>query len=565
MQSSRFHRALLSVIMTVGGVAIVRRFALGLGASTNLSDAFPWGLWIGFDMLVGVATSAGSFAIAFAVYILRQKRYAEIARGAVLTAFLGYSLAVIALLIDLGRPWNIWHPVFYPNPRSVMFEVAWCVMLYTTVLAVELAPEILGALGLRALGEKLHRAMPFFAGLGLLLSTLHQSSLGGLFLIVPGKLHPYWSTPMLPVLFFASAVCCGFAMVIVENSLSHFGFQSRLETKELMMLAKGLLVVLIVRAALQCGDLLYRGVSWSGSEYERNLLILEIFIGTALPFLLLAFRGFRVDRVLAAGILTVGGVMLNRLNVSITGLESFQGHSYVPSWEEIAVTVALIAAGVTVFRFSALWLGLLQKEEGPQHPLWDRASLAAIAAAGIAAILIATDPGEVRAERIPADEDAAVDTGARVGRNVVISDSWSVIFPHSTHSSACGTCHPALYSMLGDRRDTSTGHATSRCGTCHNGSAAFSMTKACGLCHRIAVDSTIVFPQMQQSPGAVRFPHQRHIDASDSCLVCHEGLSDKPWREAMTMKSMREGKSCGACHNGRVSFGLNRCANCHGT
>jgi c(7)-type cytochrome triheme protein len=565
--------------MAAGAVAIARRFGLGLGASTNLSDGFPWGIWIGFDMLVGVATSAGGFTIAFVVYILGLERYRGIARAAVLTAFLGYIMAVTGLMVDLGRPWNIWHPMIHPNPRSVMFEVAWCVMLYTTVLAIEVAPEVLGAVGLRRFGERLHKAMPVVAGLGCILSILHQSSLGGLFLIVPGKLHSFWSTPLLPVHFFVSAISCGLAMIILENSLSHFGLRSRMESREIIALGRWLAGFLALRILLQAADWIARDVVFEAASYELNLLMAELVIGIAIPFVLLVVAGGEAPRFFGAALLSVGGVMLNRLNVSITGLEGYQGLRYLPSWEEVSVTLALVAGGVAVFAYAAPRLGVLEPDSGPRRPLWDRASLAAIGAAVVIAVSVAANPGAVDApsRRVALDAETGIESegeAAAVGvagnrrsvnlREVVVSDSYSVVFPHSRHARSCATCHPKPYSILPGRgRVEGSGHAGSGCATCHNDSTAFAMTRACGNCHRVAVDSTVRIAREAGSPGAVHFPHSAHAARSDSCVACHASIFARPWPGPITMSAMRRGATCGECHNGRAAFGLERCGACH--
>src|SRR3970040_1638116 len=181
------------VVLLMAGLYITfRRFTGGLGGTTALSDAFPWGLWIGFDVLCGVGLAAGGFTLAATVYVFNLEKYRPILRPTILTAFLGYLLVIFALLYDLGKPWNIWHPLIMWNPRSVMFEVAWCVMLYTAVLALEFLPVVLERLGwIRAVTWH-HKITPPLVVAGVILSILHQSSLGSLYLIVPEKLYPLW-------------------------------------------------------------------------------------------------------------------------------------------------------------------------------------------------------------------------------------------------------------------------------------------------------------------------------------------------------------------------------------
>ena len=250
---------LTAFIFAAGLYATVLRFSGGLGASTNLSDRFPWGLWIGFDVLCGVMLAAGGFTLMAAVHIFNAKRFRPIVRPALLTAFLGYLLVVLALFFDLGRGDRIWHPLIMWNPRSVMFEVGWCVMLYTTVLALEFAPVVFERLRLERPQRWLHMVSLPLVILGVILSTLHQSSLGSLYLIVPHKLYPLWYSPLLPVFFFISALAVGMAMTIFESSMSarHLGHQ--LELPLLQGLGRILAVFLAVYAVLRGQDLYYRG------------------------------------------------------------------------------------------------------------------------------------------------------------------------------------------------------------------------------------------------------------------------------------------------------------------
>src|SRR3972149_3868963 len=213
-------RTLLWMLVLAGAVLAAVRFIRGLGAVTNLSDQFPWGVWIGFDVMVGVALAAGAFTVNATVHVFHLDRYRPLLRPAVLTGFLGYLMVIIALLVDLGRPWNIWHPIVMWNPHSVMFEVAWCVMLYTAVLALEFGQAVLERLGRWRLLQIARLSITPLAVAAVILSPLPQSSLGSLFLIAPGKLHPLWYTPLLPFLFFVSALAVGLAMVTAEATAS---------------------------------------------------------------------------------------------------------------------------------------------------------------------------------------------------------------------------------------------------------------------------------------------------------------------------------------------------------
>lgn len=362
-----FWKLVFFFLMAAGVAATYVRFAKGLGPSTNLSDQFPWGIWIGFDVLCGVMLAAGGFTLTAAVHILNIKRLQPIVRPTILTAFLGYVLVCVALLFDLGKPYNIWHPLIMRNPHSVMFEVAYCVMLYTTVLALEFSPIVLEHF-------KLHKALkivkaaliPLVIG-GVILSTLHQSSLGTLYLIMPDKLHPFWYSPLLPVFFFLSAIAVGLAMTIFESSMSAKHFGRQLELPIIQELGRVLLVVLAVIAILRFEDLLHRGVLRLTFKpgYEMYLFWLEIGLSVVLPLLLLTQKKIRssANGLYVTAVLVVLGFITNRLNVSITGLESSAGMRYVPKWTELAITAAIIAAGFALFGLAARYLPIFPAEE----------------------------------------------------------------------------------------------------------------------------------------------------------------------------------------------------------
>ncbi|HWQ03280.1 MAG TPA: NrfD/PsrC family molybdoenzyme membrane anchor subunit, partial [Candidatus Nitrosotenuis sp.] len=204
-----FWRVLLVAIFGAGLYATYVRFFVGLQASTNLSDPVPWGLWVGLNTLCGVGLSAGGFAIAAAVYILGLERFRPVLRASILLSFLGYLTVVAGMMFELGLPWRIWHPLIMWNRRSVLFEVAWCVMLYTTVLALEFSPMLFEKLRWKKAVEWQHRVLIGLVLAGVLLSSGHQSFLGGLYLITKGKLHPLWYSGQLPALFFISSIAAG--------------------------------------------------------------------------------------------------------------------------------------------------------------------------------------------------------------------------------------------------------------------------------------------------------------------------------------------------------------------
>ena len=246
-----FWEAVFAVVLVLFAGVTVLRFTRGLGAVTNLSDQFPWGLWIGFDVLCGVGLAAGAFTLTAIVHIFNLHRFEPIVRPTVLTGFLGYLLVIAGLMFDLGQPWRIWHALVFWNPHSVMFEVAWCVMLYTTVLALEFSPVVFEGLRLERPRRILHSLATPLVIVGVILSTLHQSSLGSLYLIVPSKLHPLWYTPLLPFLFLVSAIGAGIGMTILESYLAKRAFGRHLEMDLLEPLARGMVVALGVYGLLR--------------------------------------------------------------------------------------------------------------------------------------------------------------------------------------------------------------------------------------------------------------------------------------------------------------------------
>jgi Ni/Fe-hydrogenase subunit HybB-like protein len=372
-----FWRIAALVILAGGAYATWVRFTQGLGASTHLNDHAPWGLWIGFDILCGVGLAAGGFAITTAVYILHLEKLRPIVRPTILTAYLGYMLVVVGLMFDLGRPWNIWRAMVLWNPHSVMFEVAWCVMLYNTVLALEFSPMLFERLKWHGAVRVVKRVVVPLVGLGFLLSTLHQSSLGSLYLIMPTKLHPLWYSPILPILFWVSAVAAGLGMVIFESGLSARAFGRALEFDVLQSVSKVMAAFLGLFLVVRFLDLAWRGalpyafrLTGRGS-YEAGMFWLEIALLT-LPILLVAIRRVRANpqALVACSAVVVGGFLVNRLNVSTTGLDASSGIHYFPSWMEIAVTMSIVVVGLNLFRLAARYLPVFHDAthgEKPRH------------------------------------------------------------------------------------------------------------------------------------------------------------------------------------------------------
>ena len=343
---------LLSLVALLGLGVILYRYANGLGDSTNLSDGRAWGMWISLDLYCGVALAAGGFTLAATVYIFAREKYHVIIRPAILTAFLGYVLVILALLVDLGQPWYIWHAIIYGNVHSPLFEVAMCVMTYTIVLALEFSPVVF---------ERLHWQVPMRAIraiqiplviLGIVLSTLHQSSLGSMLLMMPETLNQLWYTPILPVLFLISAIAVGPAMVIVESTLSGKAFGHKLDIDVLGGLARVLPYILGVYLMLKLGDLaVSKQLDLIYADNSKTILWwVEVIVGVVLPIVFLSRASVRRSRtkIFLCALLVVAGLILNRFNVSWFALSGRPGYDYFPHWMEIATSAGLVAWAVII-------------------------------------------------------------------------------------------------------------------------------------------------------------------------------------------------------------------------
>ncbi len=366
-------KAVLYILLVLGLIAACARMFLGLGATTNLNDAYPWGLWISFDVLAGVALAAGGFTMTAAIYIFNLKKFEPLLRPAKLSAFVGYLVFVVGLFFDLGRPWRIWHPMVMWNPHSVLFEVSWCVMLYTTVLAIELF-----IIGLERYGQE--SWIKFFRQIylllvvaGVMLSTLHQSSLGAMFLLMPQKMSDLWATQALGPLFFASAVIGGMSVITLESLIASRVYRRPPEIGILSDLGKGLGIALLIYFAMKVTDLYARGTTVWVWDKPHFFFFVEIFGTVVLPALLLSFPEIRrTEKGLywTAG-LAAFGVVLNRFNVSLTGYIGYRQFGYFPSAVEIIITAALVAMAILIFDLGMRYLpihpvgeGALGKEAG---------------------------------------------------------------------------------------------------------------------------------------------------------------------------------------------------------
>jgi Ni/Fe-hydrogenase subunit HybB-like protein len=570
--------ALKSVLWLLVGICItvsLARFIRGLGATTDLSDAAPWGLWIAFDVMSGVALAAGGFVIAAVVYIFHLQKYKLFTRSAILTAFLGYVAVAVGLLYDLGIPMNIWHPIIYPQPRSVLFEVAMCVMLYLTVLFLEFCPVILEHSWFnRPFFQKIHVALkkatiPLVV-LGIVLSTLHQSSLGSLFLIAPERVHPLWYSPIIWVLFFVSAAGLGLMTIAAETLFSSWYFGHKLRPDLLSNLGKAASSVLFLYAGLRLGDLALRGklVHVLDNTWQANVFLLEMSLTALLPVALMAFRKIRSSAVgigIASG-LTLLGMVGYRFNLCVVAFARPEGVSYFPTWMEFAVTLGIVAAAMLVFIFFVERLNVCEAghEEDIANPIsgsrrsFDprslrifmpeslaaarRYSLALVFGMAIAASALPldvwrdsamphtpvlapmvvsgsleSDPLSSRAPsyRISLQQNMQpADSGAGAAQIFIIDGNRNgrlVAFPHEFHCDKLG--------------------GKDSCIQCHHQSMPFDQNTSCYECHRDMYLTTDTFNHSA---------HIARLDGNSGCYQCHVN--------AAQVKTRKTAKACGECH-----------------
>lgn len=392
---------LLGLVAGFGGMLALYRFVSGIGRVSNLNQGYPWGVWIGFDVLAGIALAAGGFVVAGLMHMFGGEKYRPLVRPTILTAFLGYLLFILALMVDLGRPWTIWHMIIYWHHESPMFEVGWCVMMYTTILFLEFLPVVFERYRLEHLYALWINAAPWIAitllvlfavalthsvpwvmaiagvlGLfellvrfgviyrdprmptmllmaGIMFSVLHQSSLGSLFLIVPHKLDAIWYSPILPLFFFVSAVAAGVAMVIVESTLSAWYFGREVEVPLLRDVGHVLCWAIFGTLTLRGLDLVLRGI---GTELlvltpQSIAFWVEVLVGLIVPLAILLTPEFADSArwLLWSSVSVILGLVINRLNVAVIGITSTYGETYYPHWMEIAITAGIVAAGVLAY------------------------------------------------------------------------------------------------------------------------------------------------------------------------------------------------------------------------
>ncbi len=365
-------------LIGIGAIVTLYRFIYGLGAATNLNDGFPWGLWIVFDVVTGIALASGGFTMAAIIYIFNRGEYSPLVRPAILTAMIGYLLAGFAIFVDVGRFWNI---PFVPLPsrwqgNSPLFEVAMCVMAYSTVLILEFVPILTEKWRkkesgfLKSLSDAvepfLNRILIVLIMLGVVISSLHQSSLGALYLIVPHKQHALWHTPWSPLMFLLSAVAVGYPMVVFESIISARTFKRKAEMSLLSKLTKVTPWVLGTYLVLKLFDLVFYGeIGLLFSDGYGILWIVEILIFAVIPIFLLSNSKIRNSQrgLMNVSIMIALGLVLNRFNVYLFSVSPRPGFHYFPSAGELAVTAMMISVVFVVYKIVANYFPLLAVEE----------------------------------------------------------------------------------------------------------------------------------------------------------------------------------------------------------
>jgi Ni/Fe-hydrogenase subunit HybB-like protein len=362
-------------VILLGLVLTIIRFTQGLGSVTNLNQQFPWGFWIGFDVVCGVAFAAGAYVITFVVYVMNAEKYRPIVRITVLNGFLAYVFYAGALTLDLGRPWKIVNPIIGNSYgySSVLFLVAWHFMLYMIAALIEFAPAIAEWLGMRRVRRVLNAMTVGAVIFGITLSMLHQSGMGALFLMAKSKIHPLWYSEFIPILFFVSSIFAGLSMIIVEGTISHRVFKKLMDaehregTDEIVIgLARGAAIAMFVyyffKTTLFIHDEQWRMMG----DFWGHWYLLEVIGLVLVPCFMFAYgaRHRDLSTIRTAAIMTLAGVALNRLNISIIAFNWFVPDHYYPSWQEIAITLMIVFAEIWAIRWVVLRMPVLRKAPG---------------------------------------------------------------------------------------------------------------------------------------------------------------------------------------------------------
>jgi len=392
----------LYLLALIGVLLIIYRLFAGLGSITNLSDGYPWGLWIAIDIMTGIAMTTGGLIIAALVVVFNREKYRPLLRPALLTAFLGYMLEMVGLVPDLGRPWMMWKVFFYWNNDSVMFLVGWCVMFQAIVLSTILAPIFFEKLNWSKTLKAYDKIVPWvgiflisfflysisdsiiwgivslvvftlmvflfrtiikkdtnlllFSIIGIIISIAHQTALGGLFILVPEALSGLWYSPLLQINFLLTAFTLGFGMIIFESSISSKVFGFRLETDLMNSISKALPWALLIALVLRFVTLFMQtnfNFGDAGTVGQNISFWIEVFVGLILPMILISFPGkSRSPKMLFyIACMVIFGVIMSRINVTWIGINAIGYANYRPFIPEIMVTAGIFSIGLLVFYY----------------------------------------------------------------------------------------------------------------------------------------------------------------------------------------------------------------------
>ena len=526
-------KSLLWFFIGAGIVACFARFIHGLGATTNLSDKTPWGLWISFDVMAGVALASGGFVIAGIVYVFNLEKFKPIVKAAVLTAFIGYIADAIGLIFDLGLPWNMWHMIIFWNPGSPLFVIGWCFMIYLTVLFLEFAPVWIEKSPVKKYLKYLRKIYIPLVILGIMISTLHQSSLGSLMLIMPFRLHPLWYSSIMPVIFFISAISLGLMMVVLESIVSGWLYNKKPETGVLAGLGKAAAYILGLYVILKLGDLVFQGKLGLLAElsWESVLFIFELLISAIIPAVLLAIPKIRnsIAGQLSCAVLVVFGFVLNRLNVSGLATISATGTDYFPSLLEIIVSLSIVSGAVLIFFYFVENFRVWETEAKTKitessHPSFDavttvwnsetvyhglkRYSLMLTAGLVVGFVLLPEEaihgpkPVAIPVERARISEKFLIDGDRK---------DMAVVFDHSKHKNDNG--------------------ADKSCVLCHHMTKPLNKFASCADCHKDMYLDTDIFAHNL---------HQEMLNGKNGCSKCHTNPY-KPKTREFTLP-------CNECH-----------------
>lgn len=600
-------------VLALGGlVAAIFRLWFGLGATTNLTDAAPWGLWKILNMVGGVALSTGGFTVGFLVYVLRLERFRPLVKPAILIAFLGYGSSCLALLFDIGIPYRFWHPFLMWNEHSFLFEVFWCVMIYFCVTFIEVLSPILERYGAERAVNLLHRIAFGVVVLGISLSSLHHSSLGSLFLVTPLRLHGLWYSSLLPLFFIISAMGAGMMFVVLTRILYArlydpepiFGAQDggfstdpcaielgpadpnnmRKCGKDLPALANLATIAAWILGSylvLKVVDLIRTG-AWQAllaGNWESWLFGLEILISAIIPVVLVALPRTRRSPVTLgfAALCATAGLALNRLNVGIVGYWRDAGVAYLPSAIEWAVGLGVFAAAGLVFLavvenfsiFDQSWREAKAKREGFQPSfdafsrVWNtalssslhRVSLIAVFILPLAWLTLYPPYQDREISDNPMQPPLGVDPARTILRIDGNRDGVFTDFQHVAHQqrlggeTACVSCHHVA--LPGD-------HSTP-CSRCHQDlSQPTELFDHLG--HMVAVAAKEKLPGIQPVNRSCEFCHLpgevKFGSSAKSCYECHKDdmrLPESPPQERINL----------ARASGYQSAMHNTCLKCH--